>query len=549
MKQIDIIKAYSQKRCLVVEVNPDMRTLLKRTLVDFGSTDVDTAAHATEAIDQCQRHTYDIVLAEYDLGKGMNGQQLLEELRHQSLLKNTSTYFLISSEAAVQHVVHAIEYRPDDYISKPVNRETLRPRLDAAVLKKDALVSVNRALDQRRPRSAIAACQDLVNQGGKYGTEAKKLLGELLCHQKMHSEAKLLYQEIIQDIVEEKRPPWATVGLGKALLGLKELDDAEEILREAIDHHAYFVEAHDTLSKVLQAKNKFDQAQQALSTAVHISPMSANRQREMGKVSTLSGDTNAAAHAYRAAIKHSKNSSQESAEDYTNLADTINTLIEKTENPDLADEAFEAVQYADKKFGRQPVVKMRLEMITADIYDNLGDEEKAEVANQKAMDVYNELNFGVVENTSTQLCIDCAKAFMGRGNYNEGEKLLQEVAKLNNDEEFSIQIDKLLREPLTKEGIAFAAKLNKQGIEFHKQAKYNEAVESFGKVLAELPNHIGLNLNLIQSLLAKSKESALSEKEISLAEISFQRVGELREKSPYQDRFDYLVKRFSKLKR
>lgn len=549
MKQIDIIKAYSQKRCLVVEVNPDMRTLLKRTLVDFGSADVDTAAHGNEAVDLCQRHAYDIVLAEYDLGKGMNGQQLLEELRYQSLLKNSAIYFLISSEAALQHVVHAIEYRPDDYISKPVNRETLRPRLDAAVLKKEALAGVNRALDKKRPRSAIAACQDAVHQGGKFSTEAKKLLGELLCQQRMFAEAKMHYQSTIEDIVEDKRPPWATVGLGKALLGLKELEEAEHILREAIDHHEYYVDAHDTLSKVLQAKNKFDQAQQALSIAVNISPMSANRQREMGKVSTLSGDTNAAAHAYRAAIKHSKNSCQESAEDYTNLADTLNTLIEETDNPSFADEALEAVQYADKKYGRQPVVKMRLELITADVYDHLGDEEKAEVANQKAMDVYSELNFGVVENTSTQLCIDCAKAFMARGKYDEGEKLLQEVAKLNNDDEFSIQIDKLLREPITKEGIAFAAKLNKQGIEFHKHAQYNEAANSFAKVLKELPNHIGLNLNLIQSLLAKSKETALNEKELSMVENSLQRVGELRESSPYRDRYDYLTKRFSKLKR
>ncbi len=544
MKQIDIIKAYGQKRCLVVEVNPDMRADLKRTLVDFGSTNVDTAGHASEAIELCQRHQYDIVLADYDLGKGQTGQQLLEELRFQSLLKNTAIFFMISSELAVQHVVYAIEYQPDDYVSKPINRENLRPRLDAAVMRNEALQEVKKALDQRRPRSAIAACQDVVAEGGKYQNDAKKLLGELLCQQKMYDEAILLYDAIPAN----SRPLWASVGLAKALIGLKELDKAEAALKAVIADNEYCVEAHDTLSKVYQAKNKFDQAQQALITAVSISPISASRQREMGKVCLASGDKNAAAHAYRAAIKHSKNSCQESAEDFTNLSSTLSQLIVEQKNPELANEAIEAIQYADKKYGRQPVVQMRLQLVNADIYENIGDKEKADKANSKALEVFSDLNFSVVENTSTQLCIDCAKAFMERGKYDEGERLLQEVAKLNNDSQLAIQIDKLLREPLTKEGIAFAAKLNKQGIGFHKQNKFDDAIRSFQNVLKELPNHIGLNLNLIQTMLTKSKETALKEKELKLLESCFQRIGALRESSPYQERFDYLEKRFNRIK-
>lgn len=543
MKQIDIIKAYAQKRCLVVDKNPDIRAGLKRLLVDFGSSNIDTAGHAEEAIDLCQRHAYDIVLAEYDLGKGKNGQQLLEDLRFQSLLKNTAIFFMISSEAGVQHVVHTIEYQPDDYISKPINREGLRPRLDAAVMRNEALVSINKTLDQRRPRSAIAACQELLAEGTQYENDTKKILGELLCQQKMYPEALQLYQEI----PASKRALWADVGRAKALKGLNRLEDAEHALLDIIDKNEYCVEAHDHLSKVYQAKNNFDKAQQALIAAVTISPMSATRQREMGRVCIESGDKNAAAHAFRAAIKYSKNSCQESAEDFTNLATTLAQMSKERDESELADEALEALQYANKKYGKQPVIKMRIQLVNADVYTAIGNEEKAAQANQQALEVYQELNFSVVEHTSTQLCIDCAKAFMERGNYDEGERLLQEVAKLNNNADLAIQIDKLLREPLTKEGIAFAAKLNKQGIEYHKNNKFDDAISSFQKVLKELPNHIGLNLNLVQTVLTKSKETALKEKELALLASSFKRVGELREKSPYRERFDYLLKRFNKL--
>lgn len=46
MKQIDIIRTYAQKRCLIVDDVPDIRASLKRMLTDFGCSDVDTAGNA-----------------------------------------------------------------------------------------------------------------------------------------------------------------------------------------------------------------------------------------------------------------------------------------------------------------------------------------------------------------------------------------------------------------------------------------------------------------------------------------------------------------------
>ncbi|MFL0808875.1 MAG: response regulator [Agarilytica sp.] len=543
MKQIDIIKAYREKRSLVVEINPDMRTEWKRMLSDFGCEKVDTAAHAEEAIENAQRSAYDIVLAEYDLGKGKNGQQLLEELRYQGLLKNSAVYFMVSTETAVQHVVHAIEYQPDDYINKPVNRDALRPRLDAAVMRKEAMAEVNLALDQKRPKKAIVACQDLAQSNSPHQLEAKKIMGELLCSQRMYEEAIAVYQSVSGS----QKPLWARVGIGKALLGLKKLDLAEEQLKAVIKESGLCVEAQDVLSKVYQAKGKSELAQQALIEAVSVSPMSASRQREMARVSIEANDTNAAVHANRNAIKYSKNSSQESPNDYANLAASLSQQMNDLDPLPLAEEALEAIQYANKKFGRHPVVNMRLDQVSADVYEGIGKEEEAEQSLNNALDAFKQLNLDVVENTDVGLCIDCAKAFMDKGKYDEGEKLLQEVAKLNKDPELAVSIDKLLREPLTKEGIAFAAKLNKKGIEYYKQDKYEQAIISFQKVLKELPNHTGLNLNLIQCLISKSKEQTLRDKEIAQIGSCFKRIGELREKSPYADRLEYLRKRFEKL--
>jgi len=545
MKQIEIIKTYALKRCLVVDDNADVRSALKRILVDFGSTDVDMAGHAEEAIELCQRQAYDIVLADYNLGKGKNGKQLLEELRFRNFLKNTAIFIMITAESALQRVVHALEFEPDDYLGKPISRESLRPRLDQALLKNEALLEVKKALDIRRPGTAIEACRKVIAKGRRFQNDAKKILGELLLSERRFEQALALYREFDA----EKRPLWAAMGLAHAYFGLQHIDAAEQLLVDIIDSHHYCVDAHDLLAKVYEARDQIEQAQHTLATAVKISPMSVTRQREMGRVSTLSGDETIATHAYRSALRHSRNSCQEKPEDYIHLAASLHRLAQREDKSDntLSNEALEVLAQVDKKYGRQQIVKIRKLQLEADIYSANKQLQKAEAANQCALETFEALKFSVVENTSTELSIDCARAFMDCGLYDAGEQLLQEVAKLTEDPELSINIDKLLREPRTREGIAYAAKLNKKGIEFHSQQQYDAAIDAFTQVLEELPNHVGLNLNFIQTLLSKHKQTPLDDREIKLIASCLKRIGELESGSSYQERYQYLFKRYQKV--
>ncbi|WP_086931301.1 tetratricopeptide repeat-containing response regulator [Agarilytica rhodophyticola] len=544
MKQIDIIKTYSQKRCLIVDDNPDVRTSLKRILVDFGCNDVDTAGHGDEAIELSERHHYDIVLADYNLGNGKNGQQLLEELRYQSLLKNTSIYIMITAESAVQHVIHALQFQPDDYLHKPIQKESLRPRLDAILLKNEALIEVKEALDQRQLNSAVKACRKLLEKDSKHHNDVNKMLGELLCQQGLFEQALKIYSHAPTN----KVALWKQLGQAKSYIGLEKYDQAKQLLLQIIEDNQYCVDAYDLLAQVYEANKKYGQAQEALATAIKISPISAPRQREMGRVCLHTGDNNVAAHAYRAAVKYSKNSCQEMPEDYTNLAHALSITLPKASDPQaMISEAFDTLRQLEKKYGKQLIAKVRRLLIEADLHRFTGKQQQAEQADEAALQAFENIKFSVVDNTSAQLSINCAKALMERGRYDEGERLLQELAQRNNNPRLAINIDKLLREPITKEGIAYAAKLNKQGINFHKKNQFDKAVASFQQVLDELPNHIGLNLNLIQSSISKSNDVPLNSKELSLIGSSFQRIGEIPEGSPYKQRYDYLIKRYQKL--
>lgn len=545
MKQIEIIKTYSQKRCLVVEDVPDVRTSLKRILVDFGAGDVDTAGNAEDAIEICERAAYDIVLADYNLGPGKNGQQLLEELRFHGLLKNTALYIMITAESGSQYVLHALEYQPDDYLNKPINRDGLRPRLDAALLKNEALLPAKRALDDKKPLQAITACRRLIKNNSRYANDARKMLGELLIQRGGYQQALENYRYF----PEGRQPIWCLLGIARAHAGLLEYSQAEELLKQLLQENVRCVEAHDLLASIHEQQNHYEQAQQVLTDALAISPRSADRQREMGRISLRVGDDQAAVHAYRYAVKHSKNSCHERAEDYLYLAQSLTNMVKKGHDPGdkMSTEALETLKSADKKYGSQPVVAMRGKLVEADLYQAHHLTGRADSATQAALEIHSHMKFSAIQNTPVELSIDCARAFMALGKYDEGEALLQALAKTNKDAAIAVRIDKLLREPITKDGIQYAAQLNKQGIQHYQAQDYASAVSAFRDVLRELPNHIGLNLNLVQALVSKSKETDISDEEVAIVASSFQRIGHISQDSSYYDRYTYLRRHYEKL--
>lgn len=77
---------YSRLRFLVADDFGNFRSTVSAMLGKLGIHQVDTATNGAEVLDKCQRRNYDVILCDYDLGSGRNGQQVLEELRFKSLI-------------------------------------------------------------------------------------------------------------------------------------------------------------------------------------------------------------------------------------------------------------------------------------------------------------------------------------------------------------------------------------------------------------------------------------------------------------------------------
>lgn len=543
MKQIEIIKTYAQKNCLVVDPDPEARAMLKRILFDFGVEHIDMAGGAESAMELCERKQYDLVISDANLGSGKSGQQLLEELRHHKLLLNRSLFILMTSENAVQNVLHAIEFEPDDVIQKPVNRESLRPRLDQALMRNEYLAPVKEALDLDRPRKAIALAEDLVSHPHRFRNDTCKILVDLYMRNKQYDDAEYILQSMDNTL-------WTQLELAGIAYHREQFSEAENQFKNILSETPYCVEAKDFLAKIYERTHRTIQSQQALLEAVKLSPLSPQRQRELGRISLEIDEENTASHAYRAAVKYAKNSLQECPDDYLNLAESLTKLSYKVSDSkakSLLDEAKNYLEDNSKRFRNHPIAKMRGLLSEACLNEKNGDALAADQSTAAAIDIHKTMKYSVIENSSIQLCIDCAKAFMDRGYYDEGEFILEQLSQNDHSSEILQRIDRLRRVPQTKDGIAHAARLNKEGISLYKKGLHEEAADSFYKVLKELPNHLGLNLNLAQALLSTAKTRELSEAERHTLKDCFRRVGDIPETDSHYERIQYLRKRFEKI--
>ena len=124
----------------------------------FGVVDIHTASNGEDAVKKCETGRYDIILCDYNLGEKKNGQQILEELRFKETIKYDTIFVIISAETAKDMVMGALEYLPDGYITKPINKELLQKRLDTLLEQRDEQGEVIKALDKKTgQRSLICA--------------------------------------------------------------------------------------------------------------------------------------------------------------------------------------------------------------------------------------------------------------------------------------------------------------------------------------------------------------------------------------------------------
>jgi len=168
---------------LIVDDYADMRSVLQNMLLSFGVQNIDIASNGKDAIRAIEHQRYDVILCDYNLGEGRDGQQVLEEIRHRKLIGVGTVFLMVTAENTRVMVMGAVEYEPDSYLTKPFTKDLLGQRLTNLLNMKADLVEIEQAIANRDHDLANRLIDDKLEKNSKNQNILKKRYRSFLIHQ------------------------------------------------------------------------------------------------------------------------------------------------------------------------------------------------------------------------------------------------------------------------------------------------------------------------------------------------------------------------------
>ncbi|MGO9138566.1 MAG: response regulator [Syntrophales bacterium] len=484
-----------KKKVLVVEDFLNFRLTLRSMLKSFNISYIDEAATGEEAIEKISSMKYDIILCDYNLGPGKDGQQVLEEARCCEHIDYSTVFIMVTAENTMEMIMGALEYQPDDYLIKPFTKEALEKKLKNLSRKKVNLKDIEKAVEKKDYTNVIALCDEQINSHTKSLSDLLKLKGETLIKKQAYAEATKFYEKVLT----MGNLPWATFGLGKVKFIIGDYNEAKSAFEKIIAKNSKIVAAYDWLAKTHEKMGNNLEAQRVLQDAVRISPKAILRQRTLGTIAHKNKDSITAEQAFKEAVKYGKHSFFKSPSDYTCLA---NVLVDKG----APIESLGVLSDAGKEFSDNPKASIQISVAESLAFKKLNRVEDAGKAAQKAYKLLPTLP-GMLP---IDIELDLAKALFLTGNEKSGKEIVRHVVQSNHDNQELISNVQAIFKDLNiedkgREIISTALneviKLNNDGIRLFQEGNLSRAINFFEQAVERLPDNKTINANAAHALM------------------------------------------------
>jgi DNA-binding NarL/FixJ family response regulator len=350
---------------LIIEPHAGMRASVHNMLSLCGVSKIHDAATSNLAIKQLGLKNFDLVLCEYDLGDGQDGQQLLEDLRHHQIISLETMFFMVTAEGDHGKVVSAAELAPTDYILKPFTADRLLERIARALERRRAMMPVYALMDEGSQSAAIAACIEGEQANPRYALDFLRLRAELHMFLGEPAEAEPIYRAL----ADAKAVPWARLGLAKTLFMRDRFEEARDILEDLVDTNKSFVDAYDWLARTHASAGALDKAKEVLESAVAVSPHVVRRLRTLGETALAAGDVGTAEKSLKQVVSKARYSEFRDPEDHVKL---VRALVRKGE----ADQAASVIRDLDRSLGGQKHSGACSAISSAILHEHTGNQER-----------------------------------------------------------------------------------------------------------------------------------------------------------------------------
>lgn len=491
---------------LIVDDLREMRMSLRAILEALKVRTILEAKAADEAHALLVKHKPDLVLCDYNLGEGKDGQQLFEEARYEKLLAPHSVWIMITAENTMDMVMGVVENNPDGYLVKPINKSVLQVRLERMIARKAIVKDVEIALASDEFEQALALCESRLEKYPGMRSDLLKLKTEALLRLGDTEQAG----EICAEVLNERELPWALLTLARARYQAGDVRQARAQLQRLVENHPTALEGFEWLARLEREQGDGRTAQRILAQAVNISPKSIRRQQRMGDLAQENADFPVAEKAYRRAIQMGENSCFARPDDKAGVVEAVT----RTKGPAAGLKALgELTRRAGRRFEQAP--HWRLSLVEGRLLHETGQAAAATAAVRQALDGYYLEQSGV----SPAATLDLVRACFVGGLVEEAQALADKVVRENHDRQDVIAATLAMFDSLgmATEGAALIERaqqaivaINNQGVTLAKAGDYTAALKLLTQAADELPGNLTVTLNVLQAVMMQIRAEGMS---------------------------------------
>jgi CheY-like chemotaxis protein len=303
------------KKVLIVDDFQNMRSTLRQMLMSLGFEQITPVATGEDALATLRARHFDIVVCDYNLGDGIDGQQVLDQGREEGVIDLATVFVMVTAENSNEMVMGALEFTPDAYISKPFTKDLLRARLGRALQRRVPLTPVARALTGQGPVAALAALDTLLDSKVANRLDLLRIRADLAFTTGDLEGAAAACAEVMS----AKPLAWALTRQGEIAEARGEAEAAEALYRQSMKLTPHFMAAHDRLAALCQRLGRDEEALELLVAALERSAKSLRRQRALGRLASRLGRHTLAQRAWQRAVAIAQQMGLPEAADYVGL--------------------------------------------------------------------------------------------------------------------------------------------------------------------------------------------------------------------------------------
>lgn len=482
---------YSDKSVLILDDQAEMRSSLRSQVGSLGCERVAVSSTVKDALEQFRANAFDVILCDYYLAGGTDGQQFLEFLRTRNIIGRGVLFVMVTAEKNYENVVTAAECLPDDYLLKPFTADVLKLRLERLLEKKRRLLRVDQLQDKGNWAGVITACDEIIAARDRYMVDVMRIKGNAMLLAGRAEAAVEFYEQMLA-----MRPmPWASLGLARALHRQGNVARSKEILGALIVDSPRLMAAYDLLGQLHLATGDAAAALATLDGAQAISPNSLARHRAIASVAEEKGDFQRVEQALDQVIKKTRNSPLRETEDFARLGNALTEMGE----PGKAVALLEEARTTFKSDAANPL----LAAVEAVAQQKAGNPDKAEAALARAMQ-------GDVSKLPTHVAMAVAKACLTTGKQAAAQNILKNLVQTHPEEQnLHDRISAVLRdngagelaENLVAESIREIIHLNNEAVRRAKAGELAVAADMLTEAAHRLPGNMQVVSNAAAALL------------------------------------------------